>query len=61
MPLQTLTNFLGVPLGLANAWLLGCTKLGEAPPLGLTRQENAPQLPGGNTGRSWNCLMPNNY
>jgi len=52
MPLQTLTNFSGMPLGLANAWLLGCTKLGKAPPLGLIRQENAPQLPRGNTGRS---------
>ena len=50
MPLKTLTNFLGLSQGLANAQPLGRTKLANAPPPGLTRQANALQLPGGGGG-----------
>ena len=36
--------------GLANAWSPGSATFANAPPLGLTRWANAPQLPGGGLG-----------
>ena len=37
----------GLARGLANARPLGCATFANAPLPGLTRQANAPQLPGG--------------
>ena len=37
----------GMAPGLANTRPPGSAKFADAPPLGLTRQANAPQLPGG--------------
>ena len=40
----------GMAWGLANARPPGSAKFANAPSLGLTRRENAPQLPGGGGG-----------
>ena len=40
----------GMAPGLANSRPPGSAKFADAPPPGLTRQGNAPQLPGGEGG-----------